>query len=101
MKDYQIVLLLIWAVLILAFFLTTFICYYITFYVGKKKIYQKDEYDIPPGKQYEVFKDLMALWQKEMRELPHQKFQIKSFDNLTLHGNYYPCKDSKTIEITG
>lgn len=87
------------AILLVAFLITTYVCYRITFYVGKKKIYQMDEYDIPPGAPYEVFRDLMVLWQKEMRELPHEKVQIKSFDNLTLHGKYYPCGDSKILEI--
>ena len=31
------------------FFFATFACYFVAFYIGKKKIYKDDEYDIPPG----------------------------------------------------
>lgn len=93
------ILILILAIILFIVLVTSFVCYYITFFIGKKKIYQMDEYDIPPGKPYEPFRELMVLWQKEMRQLPHTKIQIKSFDNLTLHGKYYPCGDSKVTEI--
>ena len=98
MQWYDILILII-VITLLIILLTSYICYLMTFYVGKKKIYQIDEYDIPPGEEYAPYKDMMTLWQKEMRELPHENVQITSFDNLTLHGKYYPCGDSKIIEI--
>ena len=81
------------------FFFTTFACYFVAFYIGKKKIYKDDEYDIPPGKTYEPYRELMAEWMKEIRTLPHQDIEIVSFDNLKLHGKYFECGKGNTLEI--
>ena len=70
-----------------------------TFYIGKKKIYEKDEYDIPQGKTFEPYRDLMIKWQKEMREFPYKQIQITSFDNLKLYGKYFECGKGNVLEI--
>ena len=85
--------------LTLLFFFITYVCYFVAFFIGKKKIYEKDEYDVPPGKEYEPYRDILATWMKEIRELPHQDIQITSFDNLKLYGTYFECGKGNTLEI--
>ena len=84
---------------LLAFILlASFICFMLTFYIGKKKIYKNDEYDIPQGKEYLPYKDLLIKWMKEARKLPYTSLETTSFDGLKLHAKFYDC-GSKTIEI--
>ena len=97
--DWYHILIIILLSIALIFFTTTFVCYFITFFVGKKKIYAKDEYDIPFGKAFEPHKDLLIIWQKEMRELPYKQVQITSFDNLKLYGKYFECGKGNILEI--
>jgi pimeloyl-ACP methyl ester carboxylesterase len=98
MQWYHILIIILLSLTFL-FFLTTFICYFLTFFIGKKKIYAKDEYDIPFGKEYEQYKDLMIQGQKEMRELSYKQVQITSFDNLKLYARYYECTEDHVLEI--
>ena len=79
-------------------FLVSLVCFMLTFYIGKKKIYKEDEYDIPQGKDYLVHKDLLLKWMKESRSLPCTNMETTSFDGLKLYAKYYDC-GSKVIEI--
>ena len=92
MPWYYILLIVLGALLALIL-LTSYICFYITFYISKKdkKIYGKDEYEIPPGKDYLKHKDLLTQWMKEARLIPYETVKITSFDNLNLYGKFYDC----------
>ena len=45
--------------------LTAYICFRMAFYVKKKTIIGKDEYPIPPGQEYEPYRDEMVGWMKK------------------------------------
>ena len=92
------ILLIVVSSLLALIILASFICFMLTFYIGKKKIYKDDEYDIPQGKEYLPYKDLLIKWMKEARKLPYTSLETTSFDGLKLHAKFYDC-GSKTIEI--
>ena len=49
--------------------LTAYICFRMAFYVKKKTIIGKDEYPIPPGKEYEPYREEMVGWMKKTNAL--------------------------------
>ncbi len=79
--------------------LFSFVCYMLVFHSPKPKKLGEDEYDIPDGEIYEVFRDAMIAWQKSMRAMPHENIEIKSHDRLTLRGKYYECDSDGPLEI--
>lgn len=94
MIAFYIVLFLIFAVL-----LTSFICFMKVFYSPKRKILGPDEYEMLEGEIYEPYHESMRGWMKQLREMPHGKFEIKSFDGLTLRGKYFETKEGAPIEL--
>ena len=80
-------------------FITSAICYYLVFYNKDRKPRAEDDYDLPPGKEYEPFYPQMIEWIKRSRATPHRLVEIKSFDGLTLRGRYYQLKPDAPIEI--
>ena len=97
--EWYYILLIILAVLLLTIFITTYICFRLTFYVDRKKDKNKEEFDIPPGDIYEPYRDQMIAWMKEARNMKHVEYKIISFDNLKLHAKYYEIEKGNTIEI--
>jgi fermentation-respiration switch protein FrsA (DUF1100 family) len=79
--------------------LTLLICFFKVFYSPKRKPPRADEYIIPEGEIYEVFRDEIVGWMKEVRTLPHEDVEITSHDGLTLRGKYYEYKKGAPIEI--
>lgn len=75
------------------------VCFIIVFYSGKRKVLGPDEYDIPPGKIYEPFREDMVNWIKQIRSMPQEKIEIKSYDGLTLRGTYYEYAPDATVEL--
>lgn len=64
-----------------------------------KKVKETEEYPIPEGEAYEEYRDQMIEWVKEARERPHKEYSVKSFDGLTLYGNYYEYSKDAPIDI--
>ena len=87
------------AVISLLVILTSAICYLKVFYSAKRKPRAEDDYDLPPGKEYEPFHPQMIEWTKEARLTPHKKVEIETFDGLTLRGRYYEHSKDAPIEI--
>ena len=85
--------------LIILILITSFVCFMMTFYVGKRKVFKEGEYDLPPGKEYEPYYDNMRKWIDKIRSMPHEDLEIKSYDGLTLKGKYYEVKKGAPIEI--
>jgi len=79
--------------------IAAFICFYITFYSSSKQKKPKAEFDIPPGKVYEPYREMMIEWMKESRRTPHKDVEIKSFDGLALRGKYYEGAPDAPIEL--
>lgn len=93
-----IILICILAVIALAV-ITSAVCYFMVFYSPKRKERAEDDYELPPGKEYEPFYDDMIAWTKQCREAPHRKVEIKTFDGLTLRGRYYEHSADAPIEL--
>ena len=83
----------------LVIFLTSAVCYLMVFYSKDRKPRAEDDYDLPPGKEYEPFYPQMIEWTKRSRATPHRKVEITTFDGLTLRGRYYELTPDAPIEI--
>ena len=79
--------------------LISYLCYRKVFYSPPRVPLGEDEYEIPPGKIYEEYRDQMIAWMKETRAIPCEKVSITSFDGLTLRGRYYEYAKGAPIEI--
>ncbi len=93
------IILAILAAVFLLVLIASLVCFIIVFYSGKRKVLGPDEYDIPPGKIYEVFREDMVAWIKQIRSMPHENIEIKSYDGLTLRGTYYEYAPDATVEL--
>ncbi len=82
-----------------AVIITAFICYRMAFFVKKEDKIPKNEFDLPPGKIYEPYREQMVTWMKEVKQLPCNTYTVTSFDGLTLHGKYYECRKGAPIEL--
>ena len=79
--------------------LSSYVCFMMVFYSKKRRPCGPDEYDIPSGDIYEMFRDEMIGWIRSVRSMPHEDVSITSFDGLTLRGRYYEQKKDAPIEI--
>ena len=79
--------------------LISLICFYKVFYSPKRKEPGPDEYEIPVGDIYEVYREEMIDWIKMTREMPHEDVAITSFDGLCLRGRYYECRKNAVTEL--
>ena len=84
---------------LLLLLLTSFICFMKVFYSPSRKPLGEDEFEIPPGKEYEPYREVMVAWVKELRSMPYEELTIKSAEGLTLRGRYYECEKGAPIEI--
>ena len=87
------------AVIILLVLITSLICFFRVFYSPERRILGEGEYEIPEGEIYEVYRDQMIGWIKEVRAMPSEDVSITSFDGLTLRGKYYEFKKGAPVEI--
>jgi len=90
-------LLIILFSLIILIILFSYICFLMTFYSKRKK--KQNEYDFPPGKEFEKYHENIILWSKEWDNLPYKKVEIKSKDGLILRGRYFENKKGAPIEL--
>ena len=79
--------------------ITAAICFFKIFYMPNRKPRAEDDFDLPPGKEYEPFYPDMIEWTKRSRTTPHKKMEIQTFDGLTLRGRYYEHSPDAPIEI--
>jgi len=73
------------------------VCFIKVFYSPGRKL--TDEYPIPDGEIYEPYRENMIKWIRQRREMPHRAVEVKSFDGLTLRGNYYEYAKGAPMEI--
>ena len=69
------------------------------FHSPKRKPLGPDEYEIPEGEIYEVYREDMIEWTKEIRAMPHEDVEIVSHDGLTLRGKYFMKSPELPVEI--
>ena len=79
--------------------ITSYVCYRMVFYSPTRRELGEDEYEIPEGDIYEVFREDMVNWTKMTRSYPHEDVEIRSFDGLTLRGRYYECRKGAITEL--
>lgn len=79
--------------------LTSFICFIRVFYSPKRKVLGPGEYEMLEGEIYEPYHESMRGWMKQLREMPHEDLEIKSFDGLTLRGKYFETKAGAPVEL--
>ena len=77
----------------------TLVCYYRMFHSKPRTPLAEDEYAIPEGEIYEVFREDMIGWTKMIRAYPYKEYAIKSFDGLTLRGKFYEYEPGAPIEL--
>ncbi len=77
----------------------TVVCFYLVFYVPRRKPKDEEAIVLPVGKIYEPYRELMTNWIKQARALPHEDVAITSFDGLTLRGKYYEYEPDAPVEI--
>ena len=80
-------------------FLLTLYCFFKVFYSPKRTLPGPDEYPIPDGEIYEVHREQITAWTKEIRAANFERFYIKSFDGLTLSGKYFEYAPGAPLEI--
>lgn len=83
----------------IAILIGSYYCYKRIFFSPPRKKLGPDEYEIPDGEIYEAFKDEMIKWVKNVRNMKHEDFSIKTFDGTTLKGKYYEHKKNAPIEL--
>ena len=84
--------LLIAAVVLAAlFFLLTFVCFYLVFFVPRHRPPDDEDYRIPPGKIYEPHRDVMVAWMKEARHTAHEDVS----SNLMIVSYHVPPDNSR------
>lgn len=79
--------------------LTALICFFKVFYSPRRKPFDPEVYDIPPGREYQERRDIIVSWTKAARSMPHEEITITSFDGLKLVGYYYEYKSGAPMEI--
>ena len=79
--------------------LGAFVCFLMVFYSPTRKPLPEGEYDIPKGDIYEEFREDMVRWQKQLRKMECEEFEIRSRDGLTLRGKYYEYEKGAPLEI--
>ena len=77
----------------------SYVCFRMAFHVPTRTAPASDEIDIPEGEIYEPFRPQMEAWTKEVRAMPREHFTVKSFDGLTLHGDYFEYAPGAPIEL--
>lgn len=87
-------------ILVILLILLCAICIYsfhICFYSANKK--PKDPYGALNGQQFLALKDEIYRCTKNMADVPYESVTTKSFDGLTLAGQYYHVADGAPVKI--
>ncbi|MBR6743511.1 MAG: hypothetical protein IKL94_03365 [Clostridia bacterium] len=74
-------------------------CFYLAFYVPRKEQKSQEEFDLPVGKTYEPYHEMMIAWMKQTRKLPYTEYSITSYDGLKLYAKYYEHKSQHRLKL--
>jgi len=86
--------------LVLMVLLISYICFYLAFYVPKRKrAHAPDDIPLPQGKEYEAYRERFTAWVLETRQLSQRDVSVRSFDGLLLRGKYYEYAPGAPIEL--
>ncbi|MBQ4050828.1 MAG: prolyl oligopeptidase family serine peptidase [Oscillospiraceae bacterium] len=79
--------------------LISYLCFRMAFFAVRKEKTDPEYIDLPAGKAYEPYHESMIRWTKELRALPKEHVTVRSFDGLTLHGDFYEYDPGAPMEI--
>lgn len=96
--EFWIPIIVVFALLIV-FFIALLVCFLLTFYSPPRRTLGEGEYEFPEGDIYVPLHERMVAWMEENRKRPHEDFEIKSHDGLTLRAKYYEYKPGAIIEL--
>ena len=87
--------------LLIAVLLTSYICFYLVFFVSekRKRIARAVEFPIPEQEEYKPYEDRMKNAIREAGKLPYRAFSLTSRDGLTLRARYYEYEKGAPIEL--
>ena len=85
------------AFLLLAILIAAYICYRIIFVLKHPEVVE--EFPIPEGAIYEVYRQQMIDWIKQIRTMSYREVEITSFDGITLRGRFYECTPGAPVEL--
>ena len=76
----------------------------ILYYCYRRVFYSKprvpsDEIMIPPGEEYDKYRQIITDWIKIVRRTEHLDVEIRSFDGLALKAKYFEYEKGAPIEI--
>ena len=94
-------MILLWIVLgiLLLVFMGLLTCFFMTFYSKTRTKKYLEKYKLPIGRVYLKYEKVLIEAMKEVRNMQHEKVEIKSFDGLTLRGRYFEFKKGAPIEL--
>lgn len=88
------------AFLLIASLSLAYYCYRTAFYSPKRKSDEMNyDFEIHYGEIYKPYKDIMAKWRNEAKNIGFEEVSITSFDGLKLFGKYYECEKGAPMEI--
>ncbi len=88
--------------LVIAFFVTAYVCYRITFFVPKKYRTPPQEipYNIIPNKpEYDAIRTEIVSMIDHALTIPYEEIIIISHDGFRLHGKYYKGNDGAPLQL--
>lgn len=96
--DWYYILAICLGALILLVLLISYICFKMTFY-SKDRDFSTDKIEFPDDGFYKPYKEIATKHIMIARQMPHKELSIKSYDGLTLKGNYFEKSKGAPIEI--
>ena len=85
--------------LLVAMLLTAYICFRMVFLREREEKRDASYVPVPPGEEYVPYREGIRAKILEARALPHEDFEITSFDGLVLRGRYYEAHPGAPIEL--
>ncbi len=85
------------AFILLAFFITAYVCYRMAFKVKKRN--SDDLHFFPLGEQFDAIKGTLIKMVDEADKIPYEDVYITTKSNFKLHGRYYHTKDGAPLQI--
>ena len=78
---------------------TALVCFLLTFYSPRRRVRGEDEYEIPPGRIYEPYREELIGWARKVRAMPCTPMSVTTPDGLVLRGKYYEYDKNAITEI--
>ena len=87
------------AALVIVVLVIAYACFRKAFYSPPRKPLPPEVIEIPEGEIYEVYRESMEKWTREIRQMHCEEFCITSYDGLKLYGKFYEYAPGAPIEL--